>query len=49
MGLSKMLLKKSQGFGNIHPGEDPDLSIRLWKLGYKTKLIKVLLYTINGV
>lgn len=40
MGLSKNAFEKSQGFGNIHPGEDPDLSIRLWKLGYKTKLIK---------
>jgi len=30
---------KSKGFGEIHPGEDPDLSIRLWNLGYKTKLI----------
>jgi cellulose synthase/poly-beta-1,6-N-acetylglucosamine synthase-like glycosyltransferase len=27
------------GFGNIHPGEDPDLTIRLWKLGYETQLI----------
>jgi len=39
MGLSKMAFEDSKGFGNIHPGEDPDLSIRLWKLGYKTKLI----------
>lgn len=38
MGLSKEAFKASGGFGNIHPGEDPDLSIRLWKLGYKTKL-----------
>jgi cellulose synthase/poly-beta-1,6-N-acetylglucosamine synthase-like glycosyltransferase len=34
-----MAFEDSKGFGNIHPGEDPDLSIRLWKLGYKTKLI----------
>jgi glycosyltransferase involved in cell wall biosynthesis len=40
MGLSKEAFMTSKGFGNIHPGEDPDLSIRLWKLGYKTKLIK---------
>jgi glycosyltransferase involved in cell wall biosynthesis len=40
MGLSKKAFEASKGFGNIHPGEDPDLSIRLWKLGYKTKLIK---------
>jgi len=38
MGLSKMAFEASGGFGNIHPGEDPDLSIRLWKLGYTTAL-----------
>lgn len=38
MGLSKKAFEASGGFGNIHPGEDPDLSIRLWKLGYSTKL-----------
>jgi glycosyltransferase involved in cell wall biosynthesis len=40
MGLSKKAFVASTGFGNIHPGEDPDLSIRLWNLGFKTKLIK---------
>jgi glycosyltransferase involved in cell wall biosynthesis len=40
MGLSKVAFEASKGFGNIHPGEDPDLSIRLWNLGYETKLIK---------
>jgi glycosyltransferase involved in cell wall biosynthesis len=39
MGLSEKAFKATNGFGNIHPGEDPDLSIRLWKLGFKTKLI----------
>ncbi|MCK8524004.1 glycosyltransferase [Aquimarina sp. D1M17] len=39
MGLSKDAFKSSQGFGQIHPGEDPDLTIRLWKLGYDTALI----------
>ena len=39
MGLSKKAFEASQGFGNIHPGEDPDLSIRLWKLGFQTKLV----------
>ena len=39
MGISKEAFIKSNGFGRIHPGEDPDLSIRLWNLGYKTKLI----------
>ena len=40
MGLSKKAFGASNGFGNIHPGEDPDLSIRLWNLGFRTKLIK---------
>lgn len=40
MGLSKKAFEASNGFGNIHPGEDPDLSSRLWNLGFKTKLIK---------
>ncbi len=40
MGLSKKAFEASNGFGDIHPGEDPDLSIRLWNLGFKTKLIK---------
>lgn len=39
MGLSKKAFEASNGFGNIHPGEDPDLSIRLWKMDFKTKLI----------
>ena len=38
MGLSKTAFEASGGFGDIHPGEDPDLSIRLWKLGYRTRL-----------
>lgn len=38
MGLSKKAFEASRGFGNIHPGEDPDLSIRLWKMGFDTKL-----------
>ncbi|WP_282122215.1 glycosyltransferase [Algibacter mikhailovii] len=39
MGLSKKAFEATNGFGRIHPGEDPDLSIRLWDLGFKTKLI----------
>ncbi len=39
MGLSKEAFIASNGFGDIHPGEDPDLTIRLWKLGYETNLI----------
>ncbi|HEY6141920.1 MAG TPA: glycosyltransferase [Flavobacterium sp.] len=38
MGLSRKAFEASNGFGNIHPGEDPDLSIRLWELGFETKL-----------
>lgn len=38
MGISKKAFEASNGFGNIHPGEDPDLSIRLWKMGYQTRL-----------
>ncbi|OYU84501.1 MAG: glycosyl transferase family 2 [Flavobacterium sp. BFFFF2] len=37
MGLSKVAFELSGGFGTIHPGEDPDLSIRLWKLGFKSR------------
>jgi len=40
MGLSKIAFEASNGFGNIHPGEDPDLSIRLWNLGYETRLFR---------
>ncbi|MBN4085547.1 glycosyltransferase, partial [Flavobacteriaceae bacterium AH-315-B10] len=39
MGLSKDAFIATEGFGRIHPGEDPDLSIRLTKLNFKTKLI----------
>ncbi|NQY28892.1 MAG: glycosyltransferase [Flavobacteriaceae bacterium] len=39
MGLSRKAFVATGGFGKIHPGEDPDLTIRLWKKGYKTKLI----------
>ena len=40
MGLSKKAFVDSGGFGKIHPGEDPDLSLRLHALGYKTTLIE---------
>lgn len=39
MGLSRKAFGETGGFGNIHPGEDPDLSIRLRNLGYETILI----------
>lgn len=38
MGISKKAFEASNGFGKIHPGEDPDLTIRLWKLGFETRL-----------
>jgi glycosyltransferase involved in cell wall biosynthesis len=40
MGLSRKAFETSKGFGNIHPGEDPDLSIRLWNLGFETRLFQ---------
>ena len=39
MGISKKAFEASQGFGQIHPGEDPDLSLRLKKAGFKICLI----------
>lgn len=39
MGISRNAFLASGGFGNIHPGEDPDLTIRLWNLGFKSRLI----------
>ena len=40
MGLSKKAFEATKGFSSIHPGEDPDLSIRLWDLGFETTLFK---------
>ena len=37
MGISKIAFEDSRGFINIHPGEDPDLSLRLYKKGYVIK------------
>ncbi|SIQ59382.1 glycosyltransferase [Maribacter ulvicola] len=39
MGISKEAFEKVGGYGNIHPGEDPDLTIRIWNKGFRTKLI----------
>ncbi len=39
MGISKEAFETVGGYGNIHPGEDPDLTIRIWNNGYRTKLI----------
>lgn len=38
MGISRKAFEASGGFGKIHPGEDPDLSLRLWDLGFETAL-----------
>ena len=39
MGISEKAFKATKGYGNMHPGEDPDLTIRIWNMGYETKLI----------
>jgi len=39
MGISKGAFQATGGFGRIHPGEDPDLSIRLKEMGYHLHLI----------
>jgi glycosyltransferase involved in cell wall biosynthesis len=39
MGLSKEAFIRTNGFGKIHPGEDPDLSQRLLKSEYQTTFI----------
>ena len=39
MGISRKAFEASAGFGQIHPGEDPDLSLRLKKSGFKICLI----------
>lgn len=40
MGLSKKAFEATNGFGNIHPGEDPELVFRLWDAGFQTRLFK---------
>lgn len=39
MGLKKEVYLKVGGFSDIHPGEDPDLSFRIMKAGYKSMLL----------
>lgn len=39
MGLSKEAFLATNGFGSIHPGEDPDLALRLQKGHFSTRLI----------
>jgi len=38
MGISREAFIKTGGFGNIHPGEDPDLTFRIWKQGFNSRL-----------
>lgn len=40
MGLSRKAFESSGGFGQIHPGEDPDLALRLKKGGFRTCLAR---------
>jgi glycosyltransferase involved in cell wall biosynthesis len=40
MGLSKKAFQASGGYGLIHPGEDPDLSIRLHQMGFVSALFE---------
>ena len=39
MGISKEAFEATAGFAKIHPGEDPDLSQRILKAGFKTTFI----------
>jgi glycosyltransferase involved in cell wall biosynthesis len=39
MGISQKAFEATQGFSKIHPGEDPDLSQRILKAGFKTQFI----------
>lgn len=39
MGISKEAFEATRGFAKIHPGEDPDLSQRILKAGFKTIFI----------
>ena len=39
MGVKRKAFLHVGGFGNIHPGEDPDLVFRLWREGYRSNLM----------
>jgi hypothetical protein len=39
MGISKQLFDATDGFGKIHPGEDPEFVFRTWDLGFKTRFV----------
>ncbi len=38
MGISQEAFNATGGFGQIHPGEDPDLTFRIWEAGFETRL-----------
>lgn len=40
MGISRKAFEYTQGYAKIHPGEDPELTIRLWKAGFETAFIE---------
>ena len=40
MGFSRAVYEKTGGFGDIHPGEDPDLSYRIMANGFHVGLIE---------
>ncbi len=40
MGISREVFEKVGGYGKIHPGEDPDLTFRIWAVGFDTALIE---------
>jgi len=40
MGISKKAFLATNGFGKIHPGEDPDLAIRIKNIGFKIGFIE---------
>jgi glycosyltransferase involved in cell wall biosynthesis len=40
MGLSRKAFESIGGFKSIHPGEDPDLVLRLWDMDMKTAFIE---------
>ncbi len=39
MGISKEVFEATAGYAKIHPGEDPDLSHRILKTGFKTAFL----------
>ncbi|MCO5259308.1 MAG: glycosyltransferase [Crocinitomicaceae bacterium] len=40
MGISKKAFEATNGYKNIYIGEDIDLSVRLWKAGFDTRLFQ---------